>query len=247
MRTRTTLIAVLIIAGLLISACSTAQAAPPLQTDGSTAPERSITVTGTGSVTLDPDIAHISIGVQTQNEDAGAAVNENNTSSQEILDTLADFGIADSDVRTTDFSIWPQQEYNEDGTVRRTVYMVQNTVNVTVRDLDQLGDLLDAVVTSGANNIYGITFDVADRSAAEAEALEAAVADADTQANILAASAQVERGDVLSMSTSQVPSPYLPFYGAGGGGAAMEAAAAPITPGQLEIQATVLVVYQIAQ
>jgi uncharacterized protein YggE len=247
MRTRTTLIAVLIIAALMISACSAAQAAPGLQTEGSTTPTRSITVTGTGSVSLDPDIAHISIGVQTQNEDAGAAVNENNTSSQEILDTLADFGVADADVRTTDFSIWPQQEYNEDGTVRRTVYMVQNTVNVTVRDLTQLGDLLDAVVTSGANNIFGISFDVADRSAAEAEALEAAVADADSQANILAASAQVERGEVLSMSTSQAASPYLPLYGVGGGGAAMEAAAAPITPGQLEIQSTVIVIYQIAQ
>jgi uncharacterized protein YggE len=242
MRTKSTIIVVLIIAGLMISACSAAQAAPGLQTDGSTAPVRSITVTGTGSVTLDPDI-----GVQTQNEDAGAAVNENNASSQEILDTLADFGVADADVRTTDFSIWPQQEYNEDGTVRRTVYMVQNTVNVTVRDLNQLGDLLDAVVTSGANNIFGITFDVADRSAAEAQALEAAVADADTQANILASSAQVERGEVLSMSTSQTASPYLPLYGVGGGGAAMEAAAAPITPGQLEILATVIIVYQIAQ
>jgi uncharacterized protein YggE len=246
MRTKTVLTFTLILAGLVIGACSAAQAAPPLQDGEGTTPQRTITVTGVGSVKLTPDIARISIGVQTQNEDAGTAVTENNTAAQEIMDALADFGIAEDDIQTSDFSIWPQQEYDQDGNITGTTYMVQNTVNVTVRELDQMGDLLDSVVSSGANSVYGISFDVADRTAAEAQALEAAVANADAQAATLAGAASVQKGDVISISSYSVSPPVIPFERFGmGGGAAQEASAAPITPGQLEIQSSVIVVYQI--
>ena len=244
MRTKNFLVLSLMALALGIGACTAAQAAPVIQEGDSSGPERTITVTGTGSVALTPDIAHISIGVQTQNEDAAQAVAENNAKAQEIMDSLADFGVAEEDIRTSDFSIWPQQEYDPDGSIRGTTYSVQNTVHVTVRDLDTLGELLDAVVTSGANNIYGIQFDVADRTAAEAQALEAAVRNADSQAGILAGAAEVERGEVLSMNSYSGTPPSIPFDRYGIGGAAAEAAV-PITPGQLEVLANVLVVYQI--
>jgi uncharacterized protein YggE len=246
MRKKTIVTFILLAAALIIGACSAAQAAPPLQDSEGAALQRTITVNGVGSVKLTPDIAHISIGVQTQNEDAGAAVAENNTAAQEIMDALADFGVAEADIQTSDFSIWPQQEYDPDGNITGTTYLVQNTVNVTVRELDQMGDLLDSVVSSGANSVYGISFDVADRTAAEAEALEAAVANADAQAATLAGAANVERGEVISMSSYSASPPVFPFDRFGmGGGAAQEASAAPITPGQLEIQSSVVIVYQI--
>jgi uncharacterized protein YggE len=231
---------------VLTAACTAAQAAPASQAEDPSGIERTITVTGVGTVSLIPDIANISIGVQTQNEDAAEAVAENNAMAQEIMETLADFGIAEDDIRTSDFSIWPQQDYDPNGDIRATTYSVQNTVHVTVRDLDDLGDLLDAVVTSGANTIFGINFDAADRTSAEAEALEAAVENADAQAEILAGAANIERGEVLSMSSGSSGPPIIPLDRFGIGGAAAESAVAPISPGQLEIHATVLVVYQIA-
>jgi uncharacterized protein len=235
-----TLIALAILAG----ACTAAQAAPSPQNETNSGQDRTITVNGTGTVTLTPDIARISIGVQTKNIDAAAAVGENNDMSQSIMAALSNLGISDDDIRTSDFSIWPQQEYDNNGNLTGTSYMVQNTVNVTVRNLDQLGNLLDAAVQAGANNIYGITFDVADRTAAEAKALVSAVENANAQAEVLAGAANISVGEVISMNSYASPPP-TPYYGFGVGGGAAAESAAPISPGQLDITTNVTVVYQI--
>jgi uncharacterized protein YggE len=153
----------LIIGGLmamaiLLSACGAQNAA---QT--STLPPRTLNVTGSGKVLIVPDIATISIGVHTEGKDADEAVASNNTQAKKVAQALQGMGVEEKDIRTSNFSIFPQQQFDETGKQIGTIYVVDNTVYVTVRQLDKLGELLNAVVETGANSIYGIQFDVEDK------------------------------------------------------------------------------------
>jgi uncharacterized protein len=164
---------------------------------------------------------------------------------QAISDTLKGFGVAPVDIQTTNFSVYPAQQYGPNGEMLGTKYAVDNTVLITVRDLSKFGEILSNVVSSGANNIYGITFDVADRSKAISEARKTAYANAQNQAQELAAAAGVAIGQVVSISTNvSQPTPiYSNYYGRGG--AMMDtAAAAPVSSGQLLISVDVYISYE---
>jgi hypothetical protein len=238
MKNKTILFAAVALIALFVSACGPTtinQAAQP--------PQRTISVTGSGQANLVPDIAYIYIGVHTEKPTASEAVSENNSQTEKMIKALRDFGIDAKDIRTTNFSIWPQDKYNPSTglpTGEKT-YVVDNTVYVTVRDLDELGDLLDTVVTAGANTINSIQFDVADKSEALKTARAEAVKNAKAQAQELADAAGVKLGEVQSIGFyDSSPSP---VFDGKGGGAATEAAAVPIQPGQLTFTVTVNITY----
>lgn len=243
MRSKTLSFVAVALVALAIAACSSAQAAPPSQQgDGDTPDPRTLTVNGTGVVDVTPDLARIAIGVQTEGPEAAAAVSENSAQAQAIIAALADFGIAEEDIRTSSFNVFPRQERDSEGNLTGITYVVQNTVQVTVRELDQFGEVLDAAVQAGANNISDIQFDVADRSALNAKALAAAVEDARARAEILADAAGVELVQVLSLDS----------FGSSPVFAAQrvslefaEAADIPIAPGQIQITVDVNVRYEI--
>lgn len=243
MRTKFFLLVSLIVMAALISACggvALAQTPPPEQT----APQRTITVTGSGKTTLTPDIAYISIGVHTENKDAAEAVAGNNSQSEKVVEALNSFQIDPKDIQTTNFSIYPRQDYDQDGKPTGITFVVDNTVYVTLRDIEKIGDLLDAVVKAGANSISGIQFDVENKSEALSVAREAAVADAQAQAEELAKAAGVELGSVQSISSySSYPVPIEQPRA----GVMMDAAAAsvPISPGQMTLTVDVNMVFLI--
>lgn len=236
MKHKSILVISLLIIGGLLAACGPASVA--LQTQP---PQRTITVTGTGKVTLTPDIAYISIGVQTQDASAKTAVASNNTQAQAVVKTIKGFGVADKDIQTTNFSIYPQQQYDNNGKVTGTTYIVNNTVYVTVRDLTKLGDMLDSTVSSGANYINSIQFDVADKTDALSQARQAAVDDAKKQADELTKATGVTLGDVQTISyTDSTPPVETPLRAATalGGGSSV-----PVQSGSMQIQTTVSIVY----
>jgi uncharacterized protein YggE len=249
MRNKTLLlILVLLLSTALLSACGTPLAAQPVLAQGTTEPsQRTINVTGTGKVTLTPDIVYVSIGVHTEGDDAAKAVATNTTQSQKVVDALETFDIDPKDIQTTNFSIYPQQIYDNEGKPQGITYVVDNTVYVTLRDITKLGELLDAVVTAGANSINSIQFDVADREAALSEARKLAVENAQKQAEELATAAGVNLGQVLSINSS-TPSAPVPMYdyrvGMGGAAAAAESAV-PVSAGQLIITLDVYMSYEI--
>jgi uncharacterized protein YggE len=216
-------------------------------TTGQSANPRTITVSGTGIAYLTPDIAYINIGVHTENTDAATAVSNNNTNSQKVIDALKKFGIADKDIQTTNFSIYPQQQFDNQGKSTGEInYVVDNTVYVTVRDLSKIGDLLDTVVQAGANSINSIQFDVTDRTKALSDARKAAIADAKAQAQEVASAASVTLGAVQSIDVTGGSTPPVPVYQAKGAGPMVESAASvPVNPGQLTVTINVNVVYQI--
>jgi len=240
MKTRTTLYATLALLAILVSACAPAAASAP-------ADSRSLSVAGAGTAYLVPDIAYIYLGVHTEMPSASEAVKSNNNQTQTMIKALTDFGIDSKDIRTTNFSIYPFDKYDpQTGTsTGEKYYSVDNTVYVTIRDLGRLGDLLDTVVTAGANTVNSIQFDVADKESVLKQAREDALKNAAKQAQELADAAGVQIGEIQSITFSD--SQALPLYdnrglGGGGGGAAAEV---PIQPGQLTFTVTVNVTYSI--
>jgi uncharacterized protein YggE len=122
--------------------------------------------------------------------------------------------------------------------------VVDNTVYVTIRDLDKLGELLDIVIAAGANTVNSVQFDVADKDEALKTARADAVKDAREKAQELADAAGVKLGDVQTISFFDNVA-YPVFDGKGGGGGVAAEAAVPIQPGQLTFTVTVNVTYEI--
>jgi hypothetical protein len=237
MKTKIVLLTFVLILGTVLSACGPASIAVQNQP-----PQRTITVTGTGKVTLTPDIAYISIGVHTENANATDAVSGNNTQAQAVITAIKGFGVAAKDIQTTNFSINPQQQTDANGKVTGITYMVDNTVYVTVRDLTKLGDLLDSTVNAGANNINSIQFDVADKTAALSQARLAAVADAKMQADELTKATGVALDVVQSISYMDTTAPVTVQYDRVAM-AAPAAASVPVQAGSMQIYTTVTIVY----
>ncbi|HSB02668.1 MAG TPA: SIMPL domain-containing protein [Anaerolineales bacterium] len=227
---------VMAVAALLLSACG------PTTIQQTT--QRTLSVSGNGQAYLAPDIAYIYVGVHTEKTTAAAAVAENTTQTQAVIASLKKAGIDEKDLRTTNFSIYPQDKFDpQTGTpTGEKTYVVDNTVYVTVRKLDQLGDLLDTVVQAGANSVNSVQFDVVNKADALKQARADAVKDAESQAKELADAAGLSLGAVQSINF--IDNQPIVFDGKGGGGGiAPQAASVPIQTGQLSFTVTVNVTY----
>jgi uncharacterized protein len=219
----------------------------PVTTVADTTPLRTISVVGSGQVYLVPDVAYIYVGVHSQSENVTTALNSNNDQAKKVTDALKELGVEQKDIQTTSFNIYPQQQFEPGtGTVTGTLYMVDNTVYVTVRDLTKLGELLDTVVRSGANSINGINFDVVDKEKAQSDAREMAINNARKQAEELAKVTGLTLGDIQTISTGYTSSPMAKeAYGMGGGGGMAAVSNTPVSAGQLVLSAEVSVMYQV--
>lgn len=232
---------------LALSACA-APAAPvqPAVTtqQGNQVATRTISVNGSGQVTLSPDVAYVYVGVRSQSENVSDALTKNNDQAQAVANALKELGIDAKDIQTSSFTINPQQQMDPQGKVTSTIYNVDNTVYVTVRDLQILGKLLDVVVRSGANGINGISFDVLDKSKALSEARKLAINSAHSQADEIAQAAGVTLGPLQTMNVF-ASNPPVPVFEGKGGVAAMDASQVPVSAGQLVLRVEVSAVYEI--
>jgi uncharacterized protein YggE len=214
----------------------------------SSAIQKNITVTGTGIVKVVPDIAYINVGVTSQSENVSDAIQQNSSQAQAIKEELIASGIAEEDIQTSSFSVYPQSNYDFNGSVTGTVFVVNNNVYVTVRDLSTLGELLNKVTANGANSIYGISFDVQDKTEALQQSRELAIAFAEQQAEEVAASSGVKLGEILTINVYSNDVPYVATdsYGMGGGGYPQSATKVPISAGNYVISSQVTVQYEIS-
>jgi uncharacterized protein YggE len=240
------LIGVVLLAALLTSCAGAAYAQSTTPTSESVATvTRTLNVSGSGIAYLSPDIAYVNIGVHTEGKNAAEAVAANNSQADKVVNAIKKLGVKDKDIQTTNFSISPQPVYDDQGKPTGEIdYSVDNVVRVTVRDLSQIGDLLDAVVAAGANSINGIQFDVVDRTQALSDARQAAMQAAQAKAQELAKAAGVTLGEIQTIIEYSGNYP-TPMYSASSGPLAAEAAAAPISPGQMTVTVEVNVVYEI--
>jgi hypothetical protein len=206
-----------------------------------TEPDRTISVAGTGTVTLVPDIADLHVGVVVQRpkvKDARAAAA---TAMQGVVKALRAAGVAERDIRTTTLSLQPIYEYPTNAAPRITGYELRNGVVATVRDLERLADAVDGALAGGGTTLDGISFRVDDPTGAEAQARTQAMKAARAKADALAGAAGVSIIGVASISEQSSPTPWPVPYA----GAARDEAATPILPGTSEISVSVSVVYLI--
>jgi hypothetical protein len=220
---------------------------------------RSITVVGRGEVKTKPDIATVNLGVEVTAPTVSEAMTQANARMKTILAAMKSLGIADKDVQTSNFSINYERQNPAAPIGSETTsggksgsdqmpdgfYRVNNMIQVTIRDLDNVGDVLDAAVEAGANNVWGVSFGLDDTDALEDQAREKAVGDARARAESLAKLNGVTVGDVIAISEviGGSPSPMYAeaaaYRGLGGGGGA------PVEPGELTFSTQIQVVYGI--
>lgn len=214
-----------------------AEASPIALPNAQSATDGGITVSGTGLVRLKPNIATTSIGVETRATTLADAMSQANTRMAAITDKVKGLGVAEKDIQTSSFNISPiaDQKANSQPTI--TGYRVNNQLNVTIRKIDDVGKILDAVVAAGANNVYGISFGVDDSTAYQQQARAAAIKDAQDKAAQLAKGAGVTLGKVISISESGTsPRPVLRSAAAP---SALAVADTPVESGELEITVSV--------
>lgn len=204
--------------------------------------DQTITALGNATVTLKPDLATFTVGVSTQETQVSAAQAANAAAMQQVIDALKALGMADEDLQTDNYSVNPVYDYQSsklgDSQVLKA-YTVSNTVAVTVRQLDQLPTLLDTAVQSGANEIYGVSFQSSQTAGAYDQALATAAEDAVRKARLIATALGRTAGDVLSVS--EVNDGY-PTYMASKSVAYDASAATPIEAGSLSVTASIRVV-----
>lgn len=208
--------------------------------------QATVSVSGDGSVMVEPDAASVSIGVNTVNANLAEAQAQNNSIITEVLKALKAAGIADKDIQTSSFNVNLIQNYDNNGMPGEiTGYQVNNQLNVTVRDLDKLGEVLETAIAKGANSIYGITFMVTDSSAAESQARKLAVADATKKAQELAGASGATLGRIITISETASPGNVpIPFAAGAAKGAADSVA---ISTGTNTIVVNVQITFELIQ
>ncbi|WP_052265210.1 SIMPL domain-containing protein [Ruegeria sp. ANG-R] len=167
------------------------------------AEERRITVSGTGTALAAPDMATITLGVTNQDVQASVAMQATSDAVTQILARLDEMGLESRDVQTRDLSlspVWSGRSNSSNEAPKITGFTASNRVSVRVRDLDKLGQIMDAVIRDGANDFGGLSFGVQEPKPLEAEARAKAVADATEKAQQLAQAAGITLGPVISIN-----------------------------------------------
>ena len=200
-----------------------------------------ITVSATGSVTLVPDVARVSVGVTVTKPTVKAARNAAGTAMNQVIASLKSLGIDEKDIKTTSIDLGPQ--YSNSSPAKIVGYRMSQQLQITVRDLDKAGDVIDAATAAGATDVGGLWFEVADPAKAMDDARADAIAKARTSAQAMATAAGVGLQGVISISEASISYPG-PYYAAEG--AARDSAATPVQPGTQDVQANVTVVFEIS-
>ena len=193
-----------------------------------------ITVVGTGSTDVTPDRASFAFGTVSQAATANAALAASSQSVARVIAALKRAGVAQADIQTSDVSLSPRMNDNGNEIVG---YTASNTVTATIRKLGDAGDVVDAAVGAGANQVYGPNLLMSDQDAAYRNALKEAVAQARTKAETLAAASSSTLGNITAIveGGGAVPMPMAL-------GAAKDSSV-PIEPGTQKIEATVSVTF----
>lgn len=203
-----------------------------------------ITVSGEGKVTVTPDVAHVTIGVQTQNADAKEAQAENNRDMTKLIEAVIAEGIAEKDIQTTGYSIYPS--YGKDSEGKITGYTAYNNVTVTIKDLNKIGAVLETALANGGNVAGGIQFGILDSSKHYEEALTLAIENAKIKGTTIAKAIGKTIG--IPVEINETGGNYVPYqrveaaYMAGG--MVMDAGYSSIQTGELNVTANIQVVYE---
>lgn len=223
---------------------ATAQpAAPPMEQIRGTA----LNLSAYGEVRAAPDMAMISLGVNTQGPTAEAAMRANTTQMNQVVAALRRQGIAEADIQTSGLNLNPQYVYEQNQPPRLNGYQATNQVTIRVLDLARLGQAIDAVVGAGANQIQGVSFGLRNPATAEDEARRRAVQALNAKAGLYASATQMRIGRLVSLSEGggyqpQPPRP-VPILEA----RMAKADATSVSPGELTVRIDIQGVFELVR
>ncbi len=208
-------------------------------------PETTVSISATGSVEKAPDIAIMTTGVQTEARTAAEAVANNASQMARVFDAVEKAGIEKKDMQTSNFSLNPRYDYSSRGGTQRLVgYTANNQLSVTVRDLEKLGETMDAIIAAGSNTFNGLRFALDDPSEALDEARRDAMQEARERAELYAAAAGLEVKRIVTIDEAGGYNPRpMPMMQARAMDAEMSAT--PIATGEVGYSITVNVVFEL--
>ena len=191
----------IVIMAAFIAAATLGEARTAMAAEGDKSAERYVSVSATGSVAADPDMAHVSTGVIVEADTAKEALARNSTVMAKLIDGLKALGITPKDIQTTSVNVEPRYVQAKDGRPATiSGYRVVNQVRLTVREVKRLGEILDGAISLGANQVNGIGFDVSNAETLKDEARKQAIANARRRAELYATAAGAQLGSVLIIS-----------------------------------------------
>lgn len=227
----------------LASRTGVADASAPAQTAQPV--KRQITVSGTGTVSAQPDEATINIGVQITAATLSDATKQASDAMTKVIAAIKAQGIDAKQIQTSSYSVNPINNYKDNQPATITGYQVSNIVTVKVTKLDTVGQVLDAGMGAGANYLGGVYFDIADSTKYSSDARTAAVKDATQTATTLATAAGVKLGNIVSISedVTNAPPP-IPYARSA---AADSSGVGPVETGSLDVTSNIVMVFEISE
>jgi len=239
-------IAAVLALSLVFTGCS---GAGTVTVSGLSSQQQGIWVNGTGEVQADPDIFNLSLGIVSQEDTLSAAQAAAAAAMEKVLATLKDNGVADKDVQTSRFNVRQVTQWNRETEKNEvTGFEVSNMVNVKVREIDDAGTIIDAVVAAGGDltRINSMGFSIEDDSAYRDQARELAGADARTKAEQLAKISGVKLGQATYVTENSYSPPVIyRDYAEAIAAPPMAGAKTSIVPGELTVTVMVQIAYAI--
>jgi uncharacterized protein YggE len=237
------ILALAVVAGVVIWITATAMADNGTSTTGK--PARTITVSSTSTVKVQPDEAVVNLGVRSEATDGAGAFAQNAKDMQAVLDALKAAGVSDDDLQTLNVGL-DQHVENQGKPSEQRVFVASNSVQVTIHDLASVGSIIDAAVGAGADSVNDIRFQLSDPNAVRSDALTQAVTGARAKADALASAADATVVRVVTIDEQNFQPPiYDQAFAAG-----VAAVPAPVTPvvppSSLDVSVTISVVWEIA-
>ncbi len=225
------------------------QATVHAQSGAPVEPAQTISVAGDGEATAAPDVAYLTLAVQTEARTAREAIDQNSTAMAPVIDALKRLGIPEKNLRTSGINLNPVRGRPRPDDTQPppiTGYQATNSLNVTVEPVTRAGEAIDVAVGAGANVAGGVRFSILDDAGLRRQALDAAVRDARSKADAMAAAAGVRVTGVRTMSDESGGGPPVAraeIQAQSLGAAADRAVAPPVQPGELTVRSRVRVVF----
>jgi uncharacterized protein YggE len=211
---------------------------------------RTLTVTGNGEASAAPDHAVVRLGASAQAEEAAAAQINVNEVMQKALGAIEKVGIAKKSVRTSGLTLTPIYSPNKgdrSAEPRIVAYRAGNTIEVTVEDIKLVGKVIDAGLTAGANRLEGVSFGLKNDLPQRRAALTSAVEEARAKAQTMARALDISLGNVREVVEGGVHIFRQERFAAARGMMAADAMQTPVEPGEVRVQASVTIHYDLGK
>ena len=201
--------------------------------------KNTISVTGEGKILTKPDITIVNLSVVTEGKDISVVEEENSEKMNEVIDFLKDFGVAEKDIKTTSYRLYPRYNYENRRVPQIVGYEITQTLEVKIRDMEKIGEILEQSISAGINQVSSLQFSVDNDEELREQARALAIKDAKEKAKKLGSQLGIKLIKISGFNEGGLDYPIYREYGIGG------AAEAPkIQLGESEIVVSVTLIYE---